>query len=85
MENTTASAKPSTESFLVMSKTEKVKPPGPGRKKPQSPSANTITISRPPRISMARAEILMPRCCRKAISGAPTSTHTHQSHGTLTW
>src|ERR1700684_2898825 len=35
MENTTASAKPSTESFLLMSNTENVKPPGPGRANPQ--------------------------------------------------
>src|SRR5215469_5364912 len=84
-ENTTARAKPSSESFLVKSNTLNVKPPGPGLANPHIERTKTMIISSPPSTSIACAEILMPRCWRNAMSGAPTRTHTHHSQGTLIW
>jgi hypothetical protein len=36
-------------------------------------------------MSIARAEILIPRYCKNAMSGAPARTHTHHSQDTLIW
>ncbi len=81
-ENTIASVKPESAAMLAGLNTCSETPPSPGWRKPDRASRNTMPISKEPAISMARAEILIPWCWRNATNGAPTTMHTHHSHGT---
>ena len=55
-----------------------MKPPGPVSKKPQMPSAPTITISARPNTSSAWAEIWMPRYMSRMTSPSRAMKISHQ-------
>ena len=81
-DRTTASAKPDRAILLPKLNTPSETPPGPGLAKPVIARASTMSISVAPSTTTVLVEIRIPRYCRNATSGAPTTMQTHHSHGT---